>query len=99
MFLLGATMSTPAKRHCCGPVSSLNSSFQKRLKKISIEGNIGELGSWEGSERDARMGGWGSGTGAPFKWHGSRWGRCGSCLRSLFHQFYKQTVGERGRFR
>uniref|UniRef100_A0A8B9VSE2 Deoxynucleoside kinase domain-containing protein n=3 Tax=Anatinae TaxID=2068716 RepID=A0A8B9VSE2_9AVES len=33
-------MSTPAKRRCCGPSGSLDSSFQKRLKKISIEGNI-----------------------------------------------------------
>ncbi|KAM6196305.1 deoxycytidine kinase 2 isoform 1-T1 [Sarcoramphus papa] len=33
-------MSTPAKRHCHSPASSLDSSFQKRLRKISIEGNI-----------------------------------------------------------
>ncbi|CAM9480131.1 unnamed protein product [Bubo scandiacus] len=33
-------MSTPAKRHCRSPASSLDSSFQKRLRKISIEGNI-----------------------------------------------------------
>ncbi|KAM9603930.1 deoxycytidine kinase 2 isoform 2-T2 [Morphnus guianensis] len=33
-------MSTPAKRHCRSPAGSLDSSFQKRLRKISIEGNI-----------------------------------------------------------
>lgn len=33
-------MSTPAKRHCRSPTGSLDFSFQKRLKKISIEGNI-----------------------------------------------------------
>ncbi|XP_068061986.1 deoxycytidine kinase 2 [Anomalospiza imberbis] len=33
-------MSTPAKRHCQRPAGSLESSFQKRLRKISIEGNI-----------------------------------------------------------
>ncbi|XP_012984060.1 deoxycytidine kinase-like [Melopsittacus undulatus] len=33
-------MSTPAKRHCHSTTGSLDSSFQKRLKKISIEGNI-----------------------------------------------------------
>ncbi|XP_027754743.1 deoxycytidine kinase-like isoform X2 [Empidonax traillii] len=33
-------MSTPAKRHCQSPAGSLDSSFQKRLRKISIEGNI-----------------------------------------------------------
>lgn len=43
-----STMSTPAKRRCCGPSGSLDSSFQKRLKKISIEGNIGERGGGGG---------------------------------------------------
>ncbi|NWV61288.1 DCK kinase, partial [Malurus elegans] len=33
-------MSTPAKRHCQSPAGSLESSFQKRLRKVSIEGNI-----------------------------------------------------------
>uniref|UniRef100_A0A8D0DV60 deoxyguanosine kinase n=1 Tax=Salvator merianae TaxID=96440 RepID=A0A8D0DV60_SALMN len=33
-------MSPPAKRFCLSPPSSLDLSFQKRLKKISIEGNI-----------------------------------------------------------
>lgn len=47
MLPLGAAMSTPAKRHCHSPASSLDSSFQRRLRKISIEGNIGELGGGE----------------------------------------------------
>lgn len=33
-------MSAPAKRRCRGPAADLDSSFQKRLRKISIEGNI-----------------------------------------------------------
>ncbi|KAJ7421992.1 Deoxycytidine kinase [Willisornis vidua] len=33
-------MSTPAKRHCQSPAGSLDCSFQKRLRKVSIEGNI-----------------------------------------------------------
>lgn len=37
-------MSAPAKRRCRGPAADLDSSFQKRLRKISIEGNIGERG-------------------------------------------------------
>ncbi|XP_048175563.1 deoxycytidine kinase 2 isoform X2 [Corvus hawaiiensis] len=39
-FPLGTAMSTPAKRHCQSPAGSLESSFQKRLRKVSIEGNI-----------------------------------------------------------
>ncbi|NXC16751.1 DCK kinase, partial [Corythaeola cristata] len=49
-------MSTPAKRHCHSPAGSLNSSFQKRLRKISIEGNIGELGGREGVSGPAAVG-------------------------------------------
>lgn len=37
-------MSTPAKRSRRGPAAELDSSFQKRFRKISIEGNIGERG-------------------------------------------------------
>lgn len=37
-------MSAPAKRRRRGPAAELDSSFQKRLRKISIEGNIGERG-------------------------------------------------------
>lgn len=62
-------MSTPAKRHCQSPAGSLESSFQKRLRKVSIEGNIGELGGagklravgeseegWEGARPGAPQG-------------------------------------------
>lgn len=47
-FPLGTAMSPPAKRHCQSPAGSLESSFQKRLRKVSIEGNIGEHGSTGG---------------------------------------------------
>nr|XP_020638402.1 deoxycytidine kinase-like [Pogona vitticeps] len=33
-------MSPPCKRHCLSPPRSLDCSFQKHLKKVSIEGNI-----------------------------------------------------------
>lgn len=56
---LCAAMSTPAKRHCRSPAGSLDSSFQKRLRKISIEGNIGELGGGGGvGGGGEKVGGW-----------------------------------------
>lgn len=77
-------MSTPAKRHCHSTTGSLDSSFQKRLKKISIEGNIGEHRDGEGEEPGlAAVGTPGQ---AALRWHGQRRRRCGrGSLRDLFH--------------
>lgn len=71
-------MSTPAKRHCQSPPGFLESSFQKRLRKVSIEGNIGELGgAGGGSGRWGSLGGKGVRVGStPRGWDaGGHWER------------------------
>lgn len=78
---LRAAMSTPAKRHCRNPAGSPDSSFQKRLRKISIEGNIGERGGGEGA-----AGLWGQGALRGHRWPRRGWG-------GLFHRLPQGSGG------
>lgn len=80
-FPLGTAMSTPAKRHCQSPAGSLESSFQKRIRKISIEGNIGELG----------------GAGGGSEWWGNPRGRGGGGRGVVSGREHPKGLGCRGR--